>query len=297
MLLIFFGMGFSGHAQQDSQYTQYMYNTQTINPAYAGNRGMLSINGLYRNQWVGLDGAPETLNFSLNTPVGRKVGLGFSFFSDEIGPSKEQQLAIDVSYSIKISENTKLAFGVKGGFNLLDVNFSELNFNPADPNAQNVNNQLSPLVGAGVYWHHSDKWYIGVSVPNLLETDHYDDVVVSTASERATFYAIAGYVFDLSDNVKLKPAVLGKATSGAPLAVDLTANVLFHNKFTLGAAYRWDAAVSGLAAFQVTDQIMVGYAYDFDTTDLGNYNSGSHEIFLRFELINRTKRVVSPRFF
>ncbi len=287
----------TAHAQQDSQYTQYMYNTQTINPAYAGNRGVLSINALYRNQWVGLDGAPETLNASINAPIGRKVGLGFSAISDKIGPSTESTIALDFSYTIKVSENTKLSFGAKGGINLLDVNFSQLNFNPSDPNAQNINNRLSPIVGAGLYLHHSDKWYLGLSVPNILETDHYDDIARSTASERANYYAIAGYVFDLSSNIKFKPAVLGKLISGAPLAVDVSGNFLFYDKFTLGAAYRWDAAVSGLVGFQLSKDIMLGYAYDFDTTELGNYNSGSHEVFLRFELSTRTKKVVNPRFF
>lgn len=298
--LLLIGAMATGHAQQDSQYTQYMYNTQIINPAYAGSRGMLSFNALYRSQWVGLDGAPETLNFSMNTPSGTKgVGLGLSFFADRIGASDESNLAADFSYTLKLSDKVRLSFGAKGGVNLLNVDYARLNiFNPTDPNfSGNIENRLSPIVGAGAYLRHSDKWYLGVSVPNFLETNHYDDIARSTASERMNFYAIAGYVFDLGREVQFKPAVLTKIISGSPIALDLSANFLFFERFTLGAAYRWDAAVNGLAGFQISDRFMLGYAYDYDTTELGNYNSGSHEFFLRFELISRSRNQVNPRFF
>ncbi len=299
LLLLLFLSG-TTTAQQDSQYTQYMYNTQTINPAYAGNRGLLTINGLYRAQWVGLDGAPETLNLSMNTPLsGWGLGGGLMFVSDRIGPSTESTIAADFSYTIQLSERTRLSFGIKGGVNILNVDFTQLNtFNPSDPVfMDNINGQVSPIIGTGLYLHDSDRWYLGVSSPNLIRTDHYDDVAVSTASERAHFYAIGGYVFDLGSTTQFKPAVLAKMVSGAPLALDISANFLFHEKFTLGAAYRLDAAVSGLAGFQISDQLMIGYAYDYDTTELGNYNSGSHEIFLRFDLFTRVRNTVNPRFF
>ena len=298
--LVFLGAIAKGHAQQDSQYTQYMYNTQIINPAYAGSRGMLSFNALYRSQWVGLDGAPETMNFTMNTPTGTKgVGLGLSFFSDKIGASDESNLAADFSYTVKVSDNARLSFGAKGGVNLLNVDYTRLNiFDPSDPNfSGNIENRLSPIAGAGIYLRHSDKWYLGVSVPNFLETDHYDDIARSTASERMNFYAIAGYVFDLGGEVRFKPAALTKIISGSPIALDLSANFLFFERFTLGAAYRLDAAVNALAGFQISDRLMLGYAYDYDTTELGNYNSGSHEFFLRFELISRSRNQVNPRFF
>jgi len=285
-------------AQQDSQYTQYMYNTETINPAYAGSRGALSFTGLYRNQWAGLDGAPETLNFTVNTPVRERVGLGLTFVQDKIGPSDESTIAIDFSYTIPVNDNIKIAFGIKGGINLLNVDYSILTIeDPTDNEFQyNIDNRVTPIVGAGVYLFN-DTWYAGLSVPNMLETTHYDDSTISNASEKPNFYAIAGYVFTLSDTVKLKPAVLGKFTSGAPIALDVSANFLFLEKFTLGVAYRLDAAVSALAGFQISDTFFAGYSYDFDTTGLGNYNSGSHEIFLRFEIFKTTNRVISPRFF
>lgn len=292
------------YGQQDSQFTNYMYNTVNINPAYAGSRGALSIFGLHRNQWVGLDGAPVTNTFSINTPINNSnFGLGISIVNDRIGPSDENSISADVSYTIAVSENYKLSFGVKGTANLLNVDFTKLNiYNPGDVLAQyNVANKFSPNVGAGIYFH-SDKTYFGLSVPNFLETKHFDKDQLgfsanSVASERMHYYFIAGHVFDLSGSVKLKPALLTKVVQGAPLQIDLSANFLFNDRFTLGAAYRWDAAASLLAGFQVSDSWFIGYGYDLEVTKLANYNSGSHEFFLRYELFKNYNRVVSPRFF
>ena len=293
------------YSQQDSQFTQYMYNTVNINPAYAGSRGVMSIFGLYRNQWVGLDGAPVTSTASLNTPIGNSnVGLGLSFINDRIGPSDETSISADVSYSIPTSESWKLSFGLKATANLLNVDFTKLNiYNPADPRFQNnVDNKFSPNIGAGVYFH-SNKSYIGLSVPNFLETKHFDESASSSnsasfvAKERMHYYAIAGHVFDLSPTIQFKPAVLTKIVQGAPLQLDVSGNFLFNEKFTIGAAYRWSAAMSAMVGFQATENWFIGYAYDMETTKLADYNSGSHEIFLRYELFNNYDRVVSPRFF
>lgn len=288
-------------AQQDSQYTQYMYNTQTINPAYAGSRGSLNLAALYRNQWVGLEGAPKTLNFSINSPVGylEKIGLGLSFFKDEIGPADESAITADFSYNLQINDDVKLAFGIKGGINLLNVDYTKLNIhNPNDPLQQfNIDNRLTPIIGAGLFLHNNETWYAGISVPNILETTHYDDVTVSNASEKANIYIAGGYVFSLSESTKFKPAILGKFVSGAPIALDISTNFLFHDKLTLGAAYRLDAAISGLAGFQISEGLMIGYAYDYGVQDLANFNSGSHEVFLRFEIGRGTQRFITPRFF
>lgn len=292
------------NAQQDSQYTQYMYNTQTINPAYAGSRGYsLGITGLYRNQWVGIDGAPEVLNFSASTLLkGKRVGLGLSFTEDAIGPTLESSIVTDYSYNVQLGQRVKLNFGLKAGINLLDVNYRLLRiYHPDDPQQQyNIKNRTSPIIGAGLFLHDVDKWYVGLSVPNLLKTRHYEDTSISRASERAHLYVVGGYVFNLSDNTKFKPAVLGKLVKGAPLSLDISANFLFHDKFTLGASYRLDAAFSALAGFQISDKLFMGYAYDKSIQGLANYNSGSHEIFLRFEIGNRnklSKKYRTPRFF
>ena len=297
--------GIDMFSQQDSQFTQYMYNTININPAYAGSRGVMSIFGLYRNQWVGLDGAPTTMTVSLNTPIGNSnVGLGLSVISDKIGPSDETSISADVSYSIPVSETYKLSFGLKGTANLLNVDFTKLNiYDSCDPRfLNNVDNKFSPNVGAGVYFH-SNKTYIGLSVPNFLETKHFDESASNSnsasfvAKERMHYYAIAGHVFDLSPSIQFKPAVLAKAVQGAPLQVDVSGNFLINEKFTIGAAYRWSAAMSAMVGFQATENWFVGYAYDMETTKLANYNSGSHEIFVRYELFNNYDKVISPRFF
>lgn len=289
----------SAHAQQDPQYTHYMYNTSMINPAYAGSRGSLTAIGLYRTQWVGLEGAPKTASFSLNTPLGDSgLGLGVNFNNDKLGAMNENNIAIDLSYAINLSYEYKLAFGVKGTANLLDVDYSKLTIrHPGDEVAvNNINNKFNPNIGAGVYLY-SDRTYLGLSVPMFLETDRYDDNDMVTMVQRPHFYLMGGHVFDLSHNLKFKPAFLAKAVTGAPLQVDLTANFLLMEKLTLGAAYRWDAAVSALAGFQINENLFIGYSYDAETTKLRHYNSGSHEFILRFELFNNKGRINTPRFF
>lgn len=287
------------HAQQDAQYTQYMYNTININPAYAGSREALSVFGLHRTQWVGLDGAPVTNTISINSPISNSnLGIGLSIVNDRIGPSDENTFSADVSYTIKTSETFKLSFGLKATGNLLNVDYNRLNrHNVADGNFEtNISNRFSPNIGAGVYFH-SENAYLGLSVPNFLETDHFDDNQYATAKEKMHYYFIGGYVFDLNPNLKFKPAFLSKAVVGSPLQVDVTANFMFHEKFILGAAWRWDAALSAIAGFQINDRWFIGYSYDAETTKLANYNSGSHEIFLRFEIFQNLERIVSPRFF
>ncbi len=296
---------FGIYAQQDAQFTNYMYNTININPAYAGSRGCLSVFGLHRTQWVGLDGAPTTNTFSIQTPLGKKVGVALGVINDRIGPSVENNISGDFSYTVPTSETFKLSFGVKASVNLLDVDFNKLNIQnrPTSSFAQGIDQKFSPNIGAGVYYH-SDDSYIGLSVPNILETEHYDKgtkigstTTTYTANERMNVYAIAGHVFNLSENIKFKPAVLAKIITGAPLQVDATANFMFNEKFVLGAAYRWSAALSALVGFQANDSWFIGYGYDFETTKLSGYNSGSHEIFLRYELFNKYDKIVSPRFF
>ncbi len=284
-------------AQQDAQFTQYMYNTINVNPAYAGSRGVMSIFGLHRTQWVGLDGAPVTNALSLNTPINNSnIGIGLSAINDRIGPTVENTLSVDVSYTVQTSETYKLSFGVKGTGNFFNLDASKLNpLVDNDPSLVNYN-KFSPNVGAGVYLH-SDKSYIGVSVPNFIQSNRYDSDNVAIFKERINYYFIAGHVFDLNPNIKFKPALLTKLVTGSPLQMDVSGNFMFYEKFVIGAAYRWDAAVSALAGFQITDGLYIGYGYDMETTKLRKYNSGSHEVFLRFELFNNYNKIISPRFF
>ena len=299
-LLIFAMMlvGLVSYSQQDAQYTQYMYNTINVNPAYAGSRGVMSIFALHRTQWVGLDGAPVTNAFSVNSPIeNTNLGVGLSFVNDRIGPTVENTVSADLSYTIPTSETYKLSFGIKGTANLFSFDRDKLNIqNQVDPLLQSLSNNFSPNVGAGAYFH-SDKSYLGLSVPNFFQTKRYNDNDYAVYKERMNAYLIGGYVFDLSPNLKFKPAFLGKMVQGAPLQLDVSGNFLINDKFVLGAAWRWSAAASLMAGFQVSDGLYIGYGYDLDTTKLAHYNSGSHEVFLRYEFFKRQDRIVSPRFF
>lgn len=279
--------------QQDPQYTQYMYNMSILNPAYAGSRGVPSIGLLGRTQWVGVEGAPRTVTLSINSPVSRAVGLGFSVLYDEVGPAKESNINADFSYTIFTGNEGRLAFGVKGGVTLLDVGF--LDYVDADPLNVPIN-QTSPNFGAGVFYY-TGKFYAGFSVPNFLETRHFekDQGFVSTASETMHYFITSGYVFDIADNLKLKPSTMIKATSGSPVSVDLSTNLLVNEMFEVGLSYRLEDSISALVGFQVNSDFRIGYSFDYTTSNLGNYNSGSHEIILLFELNRRN--VKSPRFF
>ncbi|MGG5506930.1 MULTISPECIES: PorP/SprF family type IX secretion system membrane protein [unclassified Myroides] len=287
------------HAQQDPQYTNYMYNHSNINPAYAGSREGFSIFGLYRTQWVGLEGAPKTATLSADTPLGRSgLGLGVNFTNDRIGAMDENTLSVDLSYAVELNPEYKLAFGLKGSGNLLNVDYSKLSiYDQSDPVvSDNVENKFSPNLGLGLFLY-SEKAYVGLSAPSLLTRSRYDDNNLSTLRQRMHLYVTGGYVFDLTYNLKFKPAAMVKMVEGTPLQVDLSANFMFREKFTVGAAYRWDSSVSGLVGFQATENIMIGYSYDAETSKLARYNSGSHEVFLRFNLFNGFKRVAAPRFF
>lgn len=305
ILLFLVSIFFSAEAQQDAQFTQYMYNTMSVNPAYAGSRDVLSGILLHRSQWVGLEGAPTTQTLNLHSPLGasQKVGLGVSIVNDAIGPTRETYFDIDFSYNINTSDLGQLYFGLKAGGHLLDVNYQLLNnYQASDVLLQsNIENKFSPNIGVGLYYRYDTRWYLGLSAPNLLETDHFgnnDSQQVSVARERIHLYLMGGYVFDLSESVKFKPALLLKAVSGAPLSADISGNFLINEKLTLGAAYRWSAALSGLIGYQVSDQLMLGFAYDRETTELGKtqFNNGSFEVFLRFEL-SQLNKILSPRFF
>ncbi|SMG52281.1 PorP/SprF family type IX secretion system membrane protein [Arenibacter troitsensis] len=292
-------------SQQDAQYTQYMYNTVSVNPGYAGSRGHISIAALHRSQWVGLDGAPTTQTLNLHSPIGyRGVGLGISIVNDKIGPTSETYFDGDFSYTVYTSQEGRLSFGLKASAHMLDIRFSELNqdyTNPGGPDPtlqQDINNKFSPNIGAGIYYH-TEKFYAGLSVPRFLQTTHFDGEALSTAKEQMNLYLITGYVFDLNTNLKFKPALLTKVIQGAPLQVDVSANFMLNDKFIVGAAYRWDAALSAMVGFNISNSFLIGMAYDKETTELGQatFNDGSFEIILRYDFIKELGNLKSPRFF
>ena len=293
-------------AQQEAQYTQYMYNTQAVNPAYAGSRGLLSMAALYRAQWTGLDGAPTTQSFTASSPVSERVGLGLSVINDEIGNGTNQNTYFDVdfSYTVPIFDTGKLSFGLKAGGHMLNIDLNKLrNYNPGLLAVEDigVDRKFSPNFGTGIYYH-TDRFYVGASVPNILTTEHFETSEGSTTylvGRKMPYYFISGVVMDLNYQWKFKPALLVRATTGGPVNVDLSANFLFNEKLSLGAAYRLDAAISALVGFQISDRFMLGMAYDRETTELAGlqFNDGSFEFFLRYEIFSRYRRVVKPRFF
>ena len=290
-----------GVAQQLPQFTQYMYNTISINPAYAGSREALSIVGLHRSQWVGFKGGPITQTLSIHTPLRNdRVGVGLSFIEDDLGPENFTYLYGDFSYAIPTGTTGKLAFGIKGGFTQYSLDPEFLN----DPTIVNDNffkgfaNRWTPNIGLGVYWS-TNRVYFGLSTPRVLNTDKNTEEGFE-ALDRLSYYFTGGGVIDLSKTFKFKPAFLVKATNGAPISFDLTANFLYNEKFWLGGSYRINeqtAAIGGIADFQVSRQLRVGYAYEKPISDIARYTTGTHEILLMYEFKFLNSKLKSPRYF
>ncbi|MFL9844819.1 PorP/SprF family type IX secretion system membrane protein [Flavobacterium rhizosphaerae] len=288
-------------AQQEPQYTQYMYNTLTVNPGYAGSPGYMQAVLLHRSQWVGIDGAPRTQSFSFQAPLhdaNDRMGLGFSAVNDKLGPADEVYVDGNFSYALPVGKAAKLAFGLKAGARMLSVDWARGQYyQQGDPLLNNnINNKIAPTVGAGLYYY-TDTYYAGIAIPNFIRNNYYDDVAEAVNQERMHYYIMGGYVFDLNENLKFKPAVLGKVVNGAPITVDVSANFLLHELVTLGASYRWDDSVSALAGFQITRNLFLGYAFDYSVTALNKYNNGSHEFILTYSFMPPPIRIKSPRFF
>lgn len=288
------------YSQQDPQYTQYMYNMNIVNPAYAGSRGTLSLGILGRTQWVGIDDAPKTVTATVHAPVGKSLGAGFTAIADELGPVKEQNIYADISYTVSLSEEGRLAFGLKGGVTLFNADLTSILLpeNDLDDLFGERLNRTFPNFGAGIYYYN-EKFYVGLSAPNLLETVHFEKGgnAITRAAEETHYFLTSGYVFDVSQTTKFKPSVMLKGVQGSPLSVDVSANFLFNDRLEVGANYRLDDSVSLLANFGVTPSFRIGYAYDLTTNNLGNYNSGTHEAFLLWDIDFSKKNLKSPRFF
>lgn len=302
-------------AQREPQYTQYIYNIGSFNPAYVGSVESFDFSALYRAQWIDIPGAPTTLRFGANIPLANeKMGIGFNVVSDQIGPSSQTFLDVAYSYQVNLSENSWLSFGIDAGGSFLDVDFSEGNFqNPSEPVLGGSNfNQFFPILGGGLF-AYSGNWYTGISTPNFLALGIYDEELETVIDNAFQLDFIAGYVFDISDNTKFKPAALLNYINEGPLTVNLSANFLFLDAFSLGGSYRLDNAISGLAGFQISNTIFLGYSYDSNTNGLGGFTNGSHEAILKFypgrqgnkdkngqnrnKLKGKPKQVDSPRFF
>lgn len=294
------------YGQQDPQFTHYMYNMSVINPGYAtDNTGVVNVGGLYRTQWVGAIGAPKTVSAFAHSPIGKRVEAGLSIVSDEIGDVvKENNLYADVAYVIPISNSNKISFGVKAGATFFDANFNGFQYTDAAPDPAFANNisRVYPNVGAGVFFF-GDNYYVGLSAPNFLKTKHLEkrDAISTIGVEEIHYFLTAGYVFELNPQLKFKPAMMARGVKGAPMAFDVTGNVLINEKIEFGVGYRFDDSISGLAAFNVTPNLRIGYSYDYTLSNLGNYNSGTHEIFVLFDLnilgLSGKGYDKSPRFF
>uniref|UniRef100_UPI00404A6161 PorP/SprF family type IX secretion system membrane protein n=1 Tax=Gelidibacter sp. TaxID=2018083 RepID=UPI00404A6161 len=284
------------HGQQDPQYTQYMYNMNVINPAYAGSRENLSFGLLYRTQWVGIDGAPKTGTFFGHLPVGEKVGLGLSVISDEIGPVKETNAYADFSYTLQLGGEHRLAFGIKAGATFHDRGLRDISLiDENDPFFNNVTG-VTPNIGAGAFYY-TDNYYLAFSVPNILSSVKLDANGTEYGTEVSHYFLTGGYVFQLSPNTKLKPSFLVKSAFDAPTSFDVNLNALFFEKLEVGASYRLDDSFSGLINFAITPSLRIGYAYDAVQSDIKRYAPSSHEFMLLFDL-NFPKNVSrSPRYF
>lgn len=292
------------YGQQDPHYTQYMYNMNVINPAYAGSKENLSFGLLYRKQWVEIEDAPTTATFSGHTPVGKNVGLGLSLISDEIGPVKEQNVYGDFSYTLTLAEGHKLALGLKAGatfhrVGLFDQVFSNVP-DPNDPAFRENSNNVYLNFGTGLFYY-TDKYYVAVSVPNMLPAKHLnirdDGQIRRFGTETQHYFITGGYVFDVNENLKLKPSTMIRSAFGAQVSLDLNLNALFFEKFEIGGMYRLDDSFGAMVNYAISPNLRIGYAYDHIVSDLRVTTPSSHEIILLFDLNFPKKVSRSPRFF
>ena len=287
------------HAQQDPHYTQYMYNMNVINPAYAGSKENLSIGMLYRKQWVDIEDAPTTFTLSGHSPVGKNVGLGLSVISDKIGPVEENNIYGDFSYTLNLGGEHKLAMGMKAGVSLLKVNNSIIVPTLAIPTdgAFAANTSTANLnIGAGLFYY-TNKYYLAFSIPNMLKSAHLDYNGVQYGSEIQHYFFTGGYVFNLSPTLKFKPFFMVKSALKAPTSLDVSTNFLFFEKFEIGATYRLQDSFGAMVNYKISDAIRIGYAYDHIVSDLKVATPSSHEIILLFDLNFPKKVSSSPRYF
>jgi type IX secretion system PorP/SprF family membrane protein len=292
---------YTGFGQQDPDYTQYMFNQQTVNPAYAGSWESIGFMALNRKQWVGFEGSPSTQTFAFQTPLQKEnIGLGLTVVNDQIGFEKKFSVTADYSYRLRLNNEVYLRLGMKGGITNYshDLTVYQLDSkNQPDQMFQGeIDQAFMPNIGIGAFLH-SKKFYVGLSVPKLIKNEFKDNENYSSYAEMRHFFLTGAYVFNLSENVKFKPTFLVKATVGAPVQVDLSGNFLLKEKVWLGAMYRTSDAFGFIAQWVFDKKLRVGYAIDFSTTNLRHYHDGIHEIMVSYELSFLKTKVASPRYF
>ncbi len=276
-------------AQQTPHYTQYMYNMNIINPAYTGARADISAGLLGRKQWVDLTGAPETKTFSISGRAFDSVGVGLSVVQDKLGLLEDTNFNMDISYTMITSNYSRLALGIKGGFSNYN-NFLSKGLTPDNDSYGDLSGTY-PNAGFGAFFY-TKNYYIGFSVPQMFKTPKFkldSKEYSSVLDENQNYFFTYGYVFQVNDKVKFKPSTLVKYTRSLPLSVDVNANLLYNDQIEFGVSYRYHDSVSGMIALVLNKQFRIGYSYDYTITNLGNFNSGSHEIMLLFD-INFEKR-------
>lgn len=305
LLLLALSAAASTYAQQSSLYTMYMWNQLILNPAYAGSRDAVAASLVSRHQWVGLDGAPSTQVMSIHTPLpNENMGVGLTVENDRIGPTNNTGIWADFSYSLQLTEKSKLAFGLRGGFAVYQSDLRGID--NIDPNDQvflnNVDNRLLPNFGFGAYYHGT-RGYVGVASPTVLEND-LNSFSFQNTNQRGVgnrhYYLMGGYVMNLSPDsggVMFKPSTVIRMVAGAPVSFDLTAMFLVKQKFWFGGAYRYQDSFAGIVSMNITNHLQVGYAYDFGTSNLNSYHNGSHEIMLSYDFFKPDIKVRSPRYF
>ena len=289
-------------AQTEPMYSQYMYNMLGVNPAYAGNREATSLNFFQRRQWVGIAGAPQTTSVSVDgASSDNKFGWGVQLYDDKLGVEKADGANLMLSTHIQVSDKGILSGGLSLG--LMNYRIDLMNvqgrFTPSDPAFYANFNKWLPDVGLGIYYN-TDKFYAGISVPNVLKSRLSAFDVMNSGIQKVNsthLFFTTGYVFDVSDEVKIKPSTMIKAVSGAPIEADFNTNVWLKDVIGLGFSYRTGDAMVGMAEAQVSENLRIGYAYDMTISPLKYYNNGSHEMMMRYEFGNNKSKVKSTRYF
>lgn len=286
-------------AQQDPHYTQYMYNMNVINPAYAGSKESFSLGSLYRKQWVNMEGAPTTFTLSGHAPAGKNVGLGLSFISDKVGPVTEQNVYGDFSYTLKLNDSHRLAFGLKVGASFHKVGLRDIQSTLPDPSEGIFGEDISDVslnLGLGAFYY-TDHYYVALSVPNMIKSAHLDYNGREYGSDVSHYFLTVGYVFDLNSQLKFKPSVMLKSALDVSPSLDVSANFLYIEKIELGATYRLEDSFGAMVNFAITPELRIGYAYDHIISDLKVTTPSSHEFILLYDLFTPKKVSRSPRFF
>jgi type IX secretion system PorP/SprF family membrane protein len=296
-------LGIQGFAQQDPMFTQYMTNPLTINPAISGTRDVKNLSLVYRQQWVGIEGAPKTISLAYNGPYKTtKVGLGANLIHDRIGPVIQTGLYLDYAYHLLLNEEKQynLSLGIMGGFNYYKFDLLSLSvYEPDDNIAPDGKDQkFLPNFGVGLFYY-TPKFFFGSSVPKLLRNSFSGsstDLTIEDREERH-FFVMTGYIFDITNNIKLKPASIGRFVNGAPVSLDLTGTVILYDKVWLGLTYRLGNALGGIARWQINPKLHLGYSFDYATSRLRQYNSGTHEIFISYDFVPNDIKNTVKRFF